>query len=108
VTVTAPAVVLTAGGWPHGIRNPGEETARYVVFEFHGVSTMIDLTGHDPEQVAPLPDSTSPVPEPASTPPPLGRRARTAVWTAGGRVLGRFPRAKSFLRRALRHLSPWR
>lgn len=108
VTVTAPAVVLTAGGWAHGIRNPGEETARYLVFEFHGRSTMIDLSGHDPEQAAPLPDSTSPPPEPAFSPPSLARRAWAAVWTAGGRVLGRFPRVKSFLRRTLRPLSPWR
>ncbi len=29
-------IVLFIAGEPHGIRNPGNETARYLVFEFHG------------------------------------------------------------------------
>lgn len=33
--VEAPAVVFAAGGYPHGMHNPGTESAQYLVFEFH-------------------------------------------------------------------------
>jgi hypothetical protein len=30
------SVIFYRSGEPHGIRNPGESLAKYVVFEFHG------------------------------------------------------------------------
>ncbi len=36
--ITAPCVVFCASGEPHGIRNVGDNRARYLVFEFHGGS----------------------------------------------------------------------
>lgn len=101
--VTAPAVLFTSGGHPHGIKNSGAVAARYVVFEFHG---------NAPEAVAVPPGSAGPAP--AATPPPQQsavspvRRARVAVWNWGGRVTRRFPRAQRVLRRLLGALSPWR
>ena len=50
-TVVPFSVVYCAAGEPHGMRNPGPEAARYLVFEFHAPG------------VAPL-----------APPPPLGRR----------------------------------
>ena len=106
VTVAAPAMVFTAGGWPHGIRNPGDETARYAVFEFHGRGSLSDLTAGDPGPFV-ASEPISPAPDPAPAPPSLTRGARAAVWAGGGRILRRFPRAKAFLKRALRPFSPW-
>jgi hypothetical protein len=33
--VTAPAVIYYSAGEPHGMRNVGDQPARYLVFEFH-------------------------------------------------------------------------
>jgi hypothetical protein len=30
------SIIFYAGGDPHSIHNPGDVSARYVVFEFHG------------------------------------------------------------------------
>jgi hypothetical protein len=35
-TVTAPAVLFHPAGESHGLRNIGDQPARYIVFEFHG------------------------------------------------------------------------
>ncbi|MFK7966608.1 MAG: cupin domain-containing protein [Burkholderiaceae bacterium] len=35
-TVKAPSLIFYAGGQKHGLSNPGQADARYVVFEFHG------------------------------------------------------------------------
>ncbi|MFC1754417.1 cupin domain-containing protein [Thermoproteota archaeon] len=37
------SVIYYQGGEPHGMRNPGKETARYIVFEFHGRPGMFNL-----------------------------------------------------------------
>lgn len=104
VSVAAPAVVFTAGGWPHGIRNPSDETARYAVFEFHGSGAKIPLIDPEPVEHAPVRLDRHP-----ETPmPSLARRARVGLWGAGGRLLRGFPRAKAALKRLLRPLSPWR
>ncbi|HSM02635.1 MAG TPA: phytanoyl-CoA dioxygenase family protein [Acidimicrobiia bacterium] len=104
VTVAAPAIVFTAGGWPHGIHNSGDEIARYAVFEFHGRGPLISLAG------GPFVASPPPVPDRGPEPPTqsLVRRARVGAWSTGGRLLRRFPRLKSALRAVLGRLSPWR
>ena len=35
------SVIFYAAGEPHGMRNPGQQTAKYVVFEFHGRKFVI-------------------------------------------------------------------
>jgi quercetin dioxygenase-like cupin family protein len=40
--VAAHNVIFYPAGEPHGIRNPGHVTAKYVVFEFHGSQTKLD------------------------------------------------------------------
>ena len=95
-TITAPAVAFTAGGWAHGIRNVGDTSARYLVVEVHG-----------PGPSAPLRRRRR-APTAARRPAPaLRRRARVAVWSAGGRLLRRIPRVKQGIRRIVGRLSPW-
>jgi len=95
-TVRAPAVVHTSAGHPHGIRNVGAEVARYLVVELHGPGPETTLGGSVRRR--------RPTGRRA---PRAARRARVAVWTAGGRMLQRFPRVKHGVRRVLGPLSPW-
>jgi quercetin dioxygenase-like cupin family protein len=100
-TVTGPAVVFSAGGWPHGIRNVGGTTARYLVVEIHGRGGGVPLRSR----------ARGTRSRPASRrvgPPGRTQRARMMLWSAGGRVVAPFPRVKNTLRRLLRPLSPWR
>jgi mannose-6-phosphate isomerase-like protein (cupin superfamily) len=39
-TLSSPAVVYCAADEPHGMHNPGETTARYLVFEFHPAAPL--------------------------------------------------------------------
>ena len=45
------SVIFCPAGEPHGIRNPGEVVAKYIVFEFHGNQTGLGAdqtsTPHD-------------------------------------------------------------
>lgn len=109
--VTAPAVVFTSGGWHHGIRNVGDGTARYLVFEFHGPGPRLEIaaaaTGADPAPL-PAPGTPAAAPDVPDGRPSVARRTRVLVWSAAGRLLKPFPKAKRAVRRAFRWLSPWR
>ena len=72
-------VIFYAAGEPHGMRNPGQTVARYVVFEFHGGRTgeQTSRYGEDGVPTTPCPRALSQAPSRRIVGPmatdPLGR-----------------------------------
>ena len=107
ITISAPAVIFSSGGIPHGMQSAADSPARYLVLEFHGnvafpvaADAGASLATDTPSLAPALPSDAAKVRR--------GRRMRVAVWNAAGRLTGRTPRVKRVLRRWLGWMSPWR
>jgi mannose-6-phosphate isomerase-like protein (cupin superfamily) len=102
--LAAPAVLFSSGGQPLDMGNPGNDVARYAVFEFHG-SGPLDRLGPSRRKQRRRDGPTS-VEGPEQGRRSLLVRAWRQVWGAGGRALRPFPRLRNGLRRLLRPFAP--